>query len=208
MGNKQKHAAVMKQHDTRMTRIGAVVRSALGNGSFLFVTLMIVSSFQLGCAYVHRFHVVRYSVESPSGVISEQGRNLHLLECDGLCVTFQRAYAYACWTRNPGVGLTMILENTTSKPIQIDTQTISFSCFPPQEPSTQTGITPVYVSVDPAEQRGNLWEIAAKTTAKVHVAFQSPARTPGYVRLVVQKGSRDEYAIFTFKVTRIPPTNS
>ncbi|HOJ34873.1 MAG TPA: hypothetical protein PKY35_08910 [Candidatus Hydrogenedentes bacterium] len=204
----QEHAVAAKQHGKRMIRIWAEVKRCLADASFVLVTLIIFSSFLLGCAYVHRFHVVRYSVESSSGVISGQGKNLHLMECDGIRVTFQRAYAHACWTKNPGVGLTLILENTTSNPVKVDTREISFSRFPARDAATQTAISPVYVWVEPAEQQGDVWEIAAKTTAKVHVVFQSPARTPGYVRLVVQKGSRDEQAVFTFKVTRIPPTNS
>lgn len=208
MVNMQKHDIVVKRRFKDRARVWAESRRRIGNLLRLFVTLVVVSSLLFGCARVHRFHVVRYTAETTTSVLSGQGRNLHQLESDGVRVTFQRAYAYADWTRNPGAGLTLILENTTSEPVQIDSREIAFSCFPPRDPATQTGITPVYVSVEPAEKHGEVWEIAARTTAKVHVAFRSPSHTPGYVRLVVQKGNADEKAVFSFKVARVPPTNS
>ncbi len=204
---KNSHHPIVRRAFRIRPRVRTIALAVIG-----FIMLVNLSA----CSRVHRFHVVRYKAETTSDpaqntsteTVTGKGRNLQTLSYDNAVITFQRAYAYAPWDKNPGVAVTLLIENRGDTELIIPSHEIVFNRFPPEKRSKGNDISPVLVTVEPGIERDGVWILPQNTTAKVHLVFRSPARTPGYLTLHTKPADAAEEKVFTFKITRIPPTNS
>ena len=194
--------------------ISGALPSPVRWGQWVAVVLLLL--WLPACARVHRFHVVRCTAqiseerigEDGAPSISEKGRALRGFQYEDVKITFQRAYAYAPWSKNPGVAVTFLLENMGTSDLVLREDDIAFSRFPPSVQPRGANIPPTYVAVQPGERKSNTWTLPPAVPAKVQVVFRSPARTPGYLTFRLRRMDESKEKQFSFKITRIPPTNS
>ena len=163
----------------------------------------------LGCQSAVRFGFVRFEPGSPSlegeATTVERMRAIEgapfRIARDGITVQSQVGSAYIAPHINPGIQLTLLIENDSDATVSLVSDEMIFSRFPPYQEPAPEGTPLESVTVVPSTEE-KVAAVPAHTTAKVHLAYPSPARTPGYMNLVLRREDTGVEYVYIFKVKR------
>lgn len=165
------------------------------------------------CCTVHGFHTPKFLPASPAlegdathvQAVSEHGSYGLRIERDGIVLRTQFPHACSSFDANPGVHMTALVTNLTGSMLRLDEDRVRFSRFPPHQRAQPDGTPLCFFSVEPAERQDGIWLIPAGATSKIHAVFGSPARTPGYVNLALEREDTGDEYVYGLKIARVPP---